>query len=118
MPLTSSSNGATGVGPAKVRRSIPADYTDPVMAEPDAIPEARPGAGLVPVHRCGRAEALVVKGLLESDGVPVVLRSRLTQSVYPFTIGDQGEVTVLVPAGAVTRALLRLARIVPDPSLL
>jgi hypothetical protein len=90
------------------------------MPERDAAPPDRPAeaGGLVPVYRCNRAEALVVKGLLESDGLPVVLRSRLAHSVYPFTIGDQGEVTVLVPAGAVTRAVLRLARIAPDPSLL
>jgi hypothetical protein len=90
------------------------------MAERDDAPRNRPAEapGLVAVYRCQPAEALVVKSLLESEGVPVVLRSRLAQSVHPFSIGDQGEVTVLVPTGAVTRAVLRLARISPDPSLL
>jgi hypothetical protein len=88
------------------------------MAGPDAELRGEDAGDLVPVYRCAQPEALVVKSLLESEGLPVVLRWRLGHSVYPFTIGDQGEVTVLVPAGAVTRAVLRLARIVPDPSLL
>lgn len=90
------------------------------MAERDAAPWDSPAdaGGLVAVYRCQPTEAVVVKSLLESEGVPVVLRSRLAQSVHPFSIGDQGEVTVLVPAGAVTRAVLRLARIAPDPSML
>src|SRR5438034_3705198 len=52
---------------------------------------------LVEVHRCDQREALVVKGLFESEGIPVVARSRIAHSVHPFTVGSQGEVILLVP---------------------
>jgi hypothetical protein len=69
--------------------------------------EPEPPAGerrLVELHRCGQAEAMVVKSLLESDGIPAFLRSRLAHSVHPFTVGAQGEVVVLVPPSEATRA--------------
>ena len=67
--------------------------------------------GLVEVRRCRhQAEALVVRGLLESEGIHVVLQSRLAQSVYPFSVGDQGEVLLLVAAADVPRAKVVLAR--------
>lgn len=64
---------------------------------------------LVEVHRCDHREALVVKGLFESEGIPVVVRSRIAHSVHPFTVGAQGEVTLLVPQAdaARSRRLLR-----------
>ena len=60
-------------------------------------PVARDEDALVEVHRCDQREALVVKGLFESEGIPVIVRSRLAHSVHPFTVGAQGEVTLLVP---------------------
>jgi hypothetical protein len=74
--------------------------------------------GLVEVRRCDQAEALVLKGLFESQGIPTLLRSRLAHSVYPFSVGGQGEVVVLVPASeaALSRRLLfRLATTPPTP---
>jgi hypothetical protein len=68
--------------------------------------------GLVEVHRCDQPEAMVVKSLFESEGIPTLLRSRLAHSVHPFTVGAQGEVAILVPTQEVTRTrvlLLRLA---------
>ena len=63
------------------------------------------------VRRCrDQGEALVVRGLLESRGIRAVLRSNLAQSVYPFSVGDQGEVTVLVADRDAHRARLILAR--------
>lgn len=56
-----------------------------------------PPAGLVELHRCSQAEAVVVRSLLESEGIHAVLRSRVAHSVHPFTVGSQGEVVVLVP---------------------
>ena len=47
--------------------------------------------GLAGVHRCARAEAVVVKSLLESASIPALLRSRLAHSAHPFAVGDQGE---------------------------
>ena len=72
--------------------------------------------GLVEVHRCGQAEAVVVKSLFESEGIPTFLRSRLTHSVHPFTVGAQGEVVILVPEGEVLHSRGLLSRIVPGPS--
>lgn len=65
------------------------------------------------VHRGPQAEALVVKGLLESAGIPTLLRSRVPHSVYPFNVGAQGEVAVLVPEAEAVRSRALLARIRP-----
>jgi hypothetical protein len=67
--------------------------------------------GLQEVHRGPQAEALVVKGLLESAGIPAMLRSRVPHSVYPFNVGNLGEVMVLVPETDASRSRLLLARI-------
>jgi len=68
-------------------------------------------SGLVEVLRCrDQGEALVVRGLLDSAGITAVLRGRLVHSVHPFSVGDQGEVSVLVPkpdAAAARRLLSR-----------
>jgi hypothetical protein len=75
-------------GPAKV---IP-------FIRPSAPPPAE-SSELVAVRRCRhQAEALVVRGLLESQGIPTAFRSRLAQSVHPFSVGGQAESVVLVPA--------------------
>ena len=71
--------------------------------------------GLVEVHRCDAAEAVVVKGLFESEGIPTLLRSRLAHSVHPFTVGAQGEVVIFVPAREAERSRLLLARLAPGP---
>ena len=92
------------------------------MGEVIPFPKRRVEAGdpsaLVEVHRCDQREALVVKGLFESEGIPTLLRARLAHSVYPFSVGGQGEVVVLVPASeaALSRRLLfRLASSPPTP---
>jgi hypothetical protein len=76
-------------------------------------PPAPPAGGLelVELHRCDQAEAVVVKSLLESEGIPAFLRSRLAHSVHPFTVGAQGEVVVLVPSSEVMRGRGLLARV-------
>jgi hypothetical protein len=68
-----------------------------------------PPPGLVEVRRCDGAEAVVVKSLLESEGIPVVMRSRITHSVHPFTVGAQGEVVLLVPHADADRSRRLLA---------
>lgn len=71
----------------------------------------------VEVRRCrDQSEALVVKSLFESEGIPCLLRTFLAHSVHPFTVGDQGEVVVLVPAAQAPQARILLARISPGPS--
>jgi len=70
-----------------------------------------PAGTLVEARRCrDQAEALVVRGLLESEGIRVVLQSRLAQSVYPFSVGDQAEVVLLVAAADLPRARTVLGR--------
>jgi hypothetical protein len=93
--------------PRRILSAAPAPA--PASAEPAASPEAR---GLVAIYRCERAEAVVVKSLLESESIPTLLRSRIAHSVHPFTVGDQGAVTILVPAHEAFRSRRLLARIV------
>lgn len=74
-------------------------------------PAALPAAALVEARRCrDQSEALVVRALLESEGIAVVLQSRIAQSVYPFSVGDQAEVVLLVAAADLPRARVVLAR--------
>jgi hypothetical protein len=68
--------------------------------------------GFVEVHRCDQAEAVVVRSLFESEGIPTLLQSRLAHSIYPFSVGDQGTVVVLVPAGEAPRSRRLLMRLV------
>jgi hypothetical protein len=79
----------------------------PAPPSPDASDE-----GLVEIRRCNGNEALVLKGLLESEGIPTLLRSRIAHSVHPFTVGAQGEVVILVPKADAARAAGLLIRAV------
>ncbi|MBI2160032.1 MAG: DUF2007 domain-containing protein [Candidatus Rokubacteria bacterium] len=81
-----------------------------VIRFPKLPSEPRDDRGLVEVCRCDQAEAVVVRSLLESEGIPTLLRSRLAHSVHPFTVGDQGEVVILVPASEAERARRLLVR--------
>lgn len=88
-----------------------------VIRFPKAPPEPRDDRGFVEVRRCrDQSEALVVKSLFESEGIPCLLRTFLAHSVHPFTVGNQGEVVVLVPATDAPQARILLARIAPGPS--
>ena len=74
-------------------------------------PVSAPAPGLAEVRRCrDQAEALVVKSLLESEGIHVVLRSNLAQSVHPFSVGNQGEIVVLTREQDALRARTILIR--------
>jgi len=51
----------------------------------------------VDVYRAsGEMEANVIKGLLESNGIPCILRSDAAFSVHAFTVDGMGEVAVAV----------------------
>lgn len=80
-----------------------------IIPFPRPAPDPRDDRALVEVHRCDQREALVVKGLFESEGIPVVVRSRIAHSVHPFTVGSQGEVTLLVPRADAERSRVLLA---------
>lgn len=52
---------------------------------------------LVEVYRAaGEAEAQIIKGLLESYGIPSLLKSTASPSVHAFTIDGLGEVRIMV----------------------
>ena len=49
-------------------------------------------------------EAQVIKGLLESYGIPCVLRSNAAPSVFTFTVDGMGEVRIMVRDSMAGRA--------------
>jgi putative signal transducing protein len=76
----------------------------------EPVPAGQPQ--FVAVYRCSEAEAVVVKSLFESEGIPTLFRSRLIHSVHPFSVGDQGVVEILVPEAEAVRSRRLLARLV------
>ncbi|HEX9125782.1 MAG TPA: DUF2007 domain-containing protein [Methylomirabilota bacterium] len=76
-----------------------------VIQFPKRQPAPEPEPALVEVRRCrDQSEALVVRALLDGHGIPAVMRGQLVQSVHPFSVGDAGEVTLLVHAVDADRA--------------
>jgi hypothetical protein len=52
---------------------------------------------LIEVYRAsGEAEALIIKSLLESNGIPCLLKSNAAPSVHVFTVDGMGEFRVMV----------------------
>jgi hypothetical protein len=52
---------------------------------------------LVEVYRAfGEAEALIIKSLLESNGIQSILKSHAAPSVHVFTVDGMGEYKVMV----------------------
>ncbi len=55
------------------------------------------GKELVEVYKAtGEAQALIIKGLLESNGIPCLLKSQAAPSVHAFAVDGMGEVSVMV----------------------
>jgi hypothetical protein len=52
----------------------------------------------------GELEAQVIKGMLESYGIPSLLQSHAASSVHTFAIDGMGEVRILVSEKAVDEA--------------
>ena len=66
---------------------------------------------LVEVYRAaGEAEAELIRGMLESSGIPCILRSHAAPSVHVFTLDGLGEVKVMVPNELVEEARRLIAR--------
>jgi hypothetical protein len=84
----------------------------PRVVPPAPDPERTGDDGLVEIRRCNAHEAIVLKGLLESERIPTLLRSRILHSVHPFTVGAQGEVVIFVPKADASRAAGLLMRVV------
>ncbi len=60
---------------------------------------------LVAVYRAsGEMQAQVVRGLLESNGIPCLLKSQVAPSVHAFAVDGMGEVFVMVPESAAEEA--------------
>ncbi len=55
-------------------------------------------------HASGELEAQVIKGLLESNGIPCILRSDAASSVHAFTVDGMGEVKISVLESMVDEA--------------
>jgi hypothetical protein len=52
---------------------------------------------MVEVYRAsGEAQAHVIKGLLESHGIPCFLKSQAAHSVHMFVVDGMGEIKVMV----------------------
>jgi len=59
-----------------------------------------PDLKLIEIHRAANdEEALVIKGLLESQGIRCILRSPVVHAVHPFSMDGLGEVRILVAEG-------------------
>ena len=60
---------------------------------------------MIEVYRAaGEAEAHVIKGLLESNGIHCILKSQAALSVHVFTVDGMGEVSVMVDISAADKA--------------
>ena len=60
---------------------------------------------MIEVYRAaGEMEALVIKGLLESQGIPCFLKSQAAPSVHVLTLDGLGEVRVMVLKSMTERA--------------
>ena len=44
----------------------------------------------------GSVEAEVIKGYLESNGIPCIFRGKVVQSVHPFSVDGLGEIKIFV----------------------
>ncbi len=63
------------------------------------------GEKLVEVYRSSsEMEAQVIKSLLDSYGIPCLLKSNASPSVHMFTVDGMGEVRVMVSASMAGRA--------------
>jgi len=68
-----------------------------VDSVPPENPDAEPDATLVEVYRAaGDEEAIIIKGLLESEGIMCSLSSDIPHSVIPINIDGLGTVRITV----------------------
>lgn len=62
---------------------------------------------MISVYRAvGEAEALIIKGLLESNGIACFLQSHAAPSVHVFAVDGLGEVRVMVGESVAAEAKL------------
>lgn len=76
-----------------------------------ATTPAEEARDLIEVRRCrDQAEALVVRSVLDSEGISSVLRGHFVSSLHPFSVGAQAAVRVLVHEFDALRARAVLTR--------
>ncbi len=82
-----------------------------VETMPPDNPDADPGASLVEVYSSpGDTEALIIKGLLESEGIICSLSSDVPHSVLPIEIDGLGAVRISVADTDAERATEIISR--------
>ena len=60
---------------------------------------------MIEVYRAaGQAEAELIKGMLESCGIPCILKCHAALSIHVFTINGMGTVKVMVPESVAEEA--------------
>jgi len=52
----------------------------------------------------GPAEAEVIKTMLESYGIPCLMRGQVVQSILPYSVDGMGEIKILVPKKDLAKA--------------
>ena len=58
---------------------------------------------------CFPLEAEVIRGFLEANDIPASVQQEAISQVYPFTVGDLADTSVLVPAALALQARALLA---------
>jgi hypothetical protein len=67
---------------------------------------SKPDEKLVEVYKAhGEMEAQVIKAKLESNGIPVLLKSTAAPSVHAFVVDGLGEYRIMVPESLLEDAL-------------
>jgi len=61
----------------------------------------------------GRAEAEVIRGYLESNGIECLFQSQVVHAVHPFTVNGLGEVKIMVKEEGFERAKKLMEEISP-----
>lgn len=99
--------------PGLFRKRHPTDATSPAGDQSGAAAMITTGGGLdnEPVviwEAANLMEAQVVKGRLESEGIPALIRGEALATIYGLTAGNLAVAKVLVPAPLADKALALL----------
>jgi hypothetical protein len=73
------------------------------------------GERLVVVYRAfSEGEAYIIKGKLEENGIPCILKSNAAPSVYVFTMDGMGEIKICVPESMAEAARRLVEEVAPS----
>ena len=98
--------------PEWIRRKLTGEPGDPARSEAGsaATTGGRIDQGPVVVWEAlHQMEAEVVKGRLEAEGIPAIIRSEAVGLIYGFTSGGLAQADVLVPAALADQAIALLS---------